>query len=144
MEQIFLAYVLPKEPVTPIMMLYKDAKTMVRSSDGDTNFFDIITGVLQADIFAPYMFMTCVDYVWWTSIDLIKDCLTLNPPPKKKTNDDISQKLTDADDLTFLANTPAPAESLLHSHGQAARGIGLDVNANKTEFEFLNEELFSF
>ena len=29
------------------MMLYKNRKAMVRSSDGDTNFFDIVARVLQ-------------------------------------------------------------------------------------------------
>ena len=36
------------------------------------------------------------------------------------------------DDLAFQANTPAQAEFLLHSLEQAARGIGLYVEANKT------------
>ena len=39
MEQIQLAYGLPKETVAAIMMLYKDTKAMVRSPDGDTDFF---------------------------------------------------------------------------------------------------------
>ena len=34
----------------------------------------------------------------------------------------------------ILANTPAPAEYLLHSLEQAARGIGLLVNSDKTEY----------
>ena len=29
------------------MMLYKNTKTMVRSTDVDTDFFDIVGGVLQ-------------------------------------------------------------------------------------------------
>ena len=39
-----------------------------------------------------------------------------------------------ADDLVLLANTPAQAESLLHSLEQTASGIGLYVNSDKTEF----------
>ena len=45
--------------------------------------------------------------------------------------------MTDADYIDYLAllaNTPTQAESLLHSLEQAAAGIGLNVNANKTEF----------
>ena len=47
------------------------------------------------------------------------------------------ETITDADyvdDLTFLANTPAEAESLEHSLEQAVIGIGLYVNSDKTEF----------
>ncbi len=57
MEQIALAYGLPKETVTSIMMLYKNAKAIVCSPDGDTNFFDIVAGVLQGDTLAPYLFI---------------------------------------------------------------------------------------
>ena len=39
-----------------------------------------------------------------------------------------------ADDLVLLTNTPAQAKSLLHNLEQAAGGIDLHVNANKTEF----------
>ena len=53
MEQILLAYGLPKETVATIMILYRNTKVKVRSSDGDTNYFDIVAGVLQGDTLAP-------------------------------------------------------------------------------------------
>ena len=37
-----------------------------------------------------------------------------------------------ADDMALLANTPAQAETLLHSLGRAAAGTGLHVNTEKT------------
>ena len=39
-----------------------------------------------------------------------------------------------ADDIAILANTPDQAETLLHSLERAAAGIGLYVNAHKTEY----------
>ena len=39
-----------------------------------------------------------------------------------------------ADNLALLTNTPAQAESLLHSLEQAVIDIGLYVEANKTEY----------
>ena len=39
----------------------------------------------------------------------------------------------DVDDIALLANTPTQAKSQLHSLEQAARGIDLHVNADKTE-----------
>ena len=41
---------------------------------------------------------------------------------------------------TLLANTPTQAESLLHSLEQAAGGIGLCVNADKTEYMCFNQK----
>ena len=55
MEQILLAYGLPKETVAAIMILYRDTKVKVRSPDGDTEYFDIVAGVLQGDTLAPYL-----------------------------------------------------------------------------------------
>ena len=47
MEQILLAYGLPKETVAAIMMLCKkNTKVKVRSPYGDTTYFDIVAGVL--------------------------------------------------------------------------------------------------
>ena len=59
------------------MMLYKNTKAIVCSPNSDTNFFDIgVTGVLQRDTLAPYLFITCLDYVLQMSIDL-KNSFTL-------------------------------------------------------------------
>ena len=50
MEQILLAYGVPKETVAAIMILYRNTKVKVRLPDGDTEYFDIVAGVLQGDI----------------------------------------------------------------------------------------------
>ena len=42
--------------------------------------------------------------------------------------------------LNTLANTPNQAETLLHSLERAAAGIGLHVNAHKTEFMCFNQK----
>ena len=44
-----------------------------------------------------------------------------------------------ADDIAILANTPNQAETLLHSLERAAAGIGLYVNAHKTEYMWYNQ-----
>ena len=54
-------------------------------------------------------------------------------PAKTITNADY------ADDIAILANTPNQAETLLHSLEQAAAGIGLHVNAHKTEYMCFNQ-----
>ena len=48
-----------------------------------------------------------------------------------------AKTITDANyayDIAILANTPNQAETLLHSLERAAAGIGLHVNAHKTEY----------
>ena len=73
MEQILLAYGQPKETVTAIMILYRNTKVKVRSPDVDTDYFDIVAGLLQEDTLAPFLFIICLDYVLRTSIDKIKE-----------------------------------------------------------------------
>ena len=53
MEQILLAYDRPKETVAAIMILYKNTKVKVHSLDGDTGYFDIITGMMQRRYISP-------------------------------------------------------------------------------------------
>ena len=120
MEQLLLAYSLPKETVAAIMMLYKNTKVKVCSPYWDTDYFDIVAGVLQGDTLAPYFFILCLDYV--LRID------------KTITNADY------ADDIALLANTPVRAETQLHSLERAAAGIGRDVNADKTEYLCNNQK----
>ena len=140
MEQILLAYGIPKETVAAITILYRNTKVKVRSPDGDTDYFDIVAGVLQGDTLAPYLFIICVDYMLKTSIDKIKENgfeLT-----KKRSRIYPVKTIIDADyayDMAILANTPAQAEILLHSLERAAAGIGLHVNIHKMEYMCFNQ-----
>ena len=112
----------------------------VRSPDGDTEYFDIVSGVLQGDTLAPNLFIISLDYVLRTSIDKIKENgfeLT-----KKRNRRYLAKTITDADyvdDIATLANTPNQVVTLLHSLEQAAVGIGLHVNAHKTEYMWFNQ-----
>ena len=129
-----------KETLAAIMILYRNTKVKVRSPDGNTEYFDMVAGVLQGDTLAPYLFIICLDYVLRTSIDKIRENgfeLT-----KRRSKRYPAKTITDADyadDLALLANTPNQAETLLHSLDRAAAGIGLHVNANKTEYMCYNQ-----
>lgn len=135
MEQILLAYGIPNETVKAVMMLYNNSTAMVRSPDGDTDFFEITAGVLQGDTLAPYLFIICLDYVLRTSVDKLQEHgLTLNRQKSKRHPAKIITDADYADDLALFADTTAKAELLLHSLEKAASGIGLYVNADKTEY----------
>ena len=113
------------------MILYRNTKVKVRSPDGDTEYYDIVAGVLQRDTLAPYLIIICLDYVFRTSIDKIRENgfeLT-----KKRSRNYPRKTITDtdnADDVALLANTLKQAETLLHSLERAAAGIGLQGKLN--------------
>ena len=122
------------------MIFYWNTKVKVRSPDGDTEYFDIVARVLQEDKLAPYLFIIFLDYVLRTSINKIKENgfeLT-----KKRSRRYPAKTSTDADyidDIALLANAPAQAETLLHSLKRTTTGIGLHVNAHKTENTCFNQ-----
>ena len=103
MEQILLAYGIPKETVAAITIIYRNTKVKVRSPDGDTEYFELTKKRRRK---YPAKTITDADY---------------------------------ADDIAILANTPDQAETLLHSLERAAAGIGLYVNAHKTEYMCYNQ-----
>ena len=141
MEQILLAYGIPNETVSAIMMLYRNTKSKVRSPDGDTDFFDIKAGVLQGDTLAPFLFIIVLDYVLRTSLDKNKDLgFTL---AERLSSRHPAEKLTDidyADDLALSADIIKNAEKLLHSLEESANDVGLFVNAKKTEYMDYNQQ----
>ena len=133
MEQILLAYGFPKETAEAIIILYKNTKVKVGSSDGDTVFFNNVADALQENTLTSYLFIICLDYVVRTNER--KYLYT-----KKKTNP--TQTITDADDadyIALLANKPTQTESFLHSLEYTAGSIGLHVNAYKTEYRIFNK-----
>lgn len=135
MEKILLAYGIPKETVAAIMILYKNTKALVRSPDGDTEFFEILAGVLQGDTLAPFLFVICLDYVLKNSVDQHREYgLTLSPARSRRHP---AKKITDADyadDLALLSDNNVNAQKLLHLLEETAAIIGLHTNAVKTEY----------
>ena len=115
-------------------------KLKVRSPDGDTGYLDIVAGLLQGDTLDPYLFIICLDHVLKTSIDKIRENgFELR---RKRSRRYPAKTITDADyvdDIAILANTPNHAETILYSLERAAAGIGLYVNAHKTEYMCYNQ-----
>ena len=86
----------------------------------ETKLLDIVAGALQGNTLASYLFIIFLNYGLRTSIDLMKENgFKLKIPPRTITDADY------ADDITLLANSPAQAESQLHSLERTAGDIGL-------------------
>ena len=109
---------------------------VISTPDGHTEYFDIVAGVLQGDTLAPYLFIiyvlrTSINKIWENGFELTKK-RSRRYPAKTLTDADY------ADNIAILANTPNQAETLLHNLERAAAGIGLHVNAHKTEYMYYN------
>ena len=69
---------------------------MIRTPAGDTDFFDVDTGVLLENTLAPYMFKTFRDYELSASIDLIKENGFTLKKRKQKADDNPLEIMTDS------------------------------------------------
>ena len=101
MEQTLVANDLTKEATAAIMILYKNMKVKVHLPDGDTDYFDIVAGVLEGDALTPYLFIICLDYVLTTSIDLMKE--NGFKLAKESCRMYPTQTITDADFTNYIA-----------------------------------------
>ena len=95
--------------------------------------------MLQGDTLAPQLFIICLDYVLRTSIDEMKDNGFRLTKERRRQPAQAIMDADYADDIALLANTPAQAETLLHSLEWAATGIGRHVHTDKTEYMCLNK-----
>ena len=106
----------------------------------ETDYFDIVAGVLQGDTLAPYLFIICLDYVLRISIDKIKE--NSFKLTKERSRRYPAKTITDVDytdDIALLANTSAQAKTLQYSLEWATADIGLHINAHKTEYICFNQ-----
>ena len=82
-------------------------KAIVCSSNVNTDFFNIVIGVLSEDIFVPYFFIIYLDYVLQISIDLkIGNGFTFKNPRCRWYPAETMTDADYADDLALLTNTP--------------------------------------
>ena len=135
MEQILLAYGLPKEIVGAIIMLYKNTK--VKIPGRRHRLLRHCSRCAARRYIDPII---CVDYVLRASIDIMKD--NGFKQAKERSRRYPEQTITDADyanNIALLANTPAQADTLLHTLERAAGGIGPHVSADKTEYMCFNQ-----
>ena len=133
MLSILRAYGIPEVLIRSIGALYEDTTSTIRTPDGDTDFFQVLAGVLQGDTLAPYLFIIVLDYVLRTSIDENSELgFTLHPRRSRRHPATILTDADFADDLALLADNSKDAEALLVLLEVAAEVVGLQVNYGKT------------
>ena len=64
---------IPSEIINAIRVLYSNTCSSVLTPDCETEPFDVLTGILQGDTLAPFLFMIVVDYIMRTSVDTINE-----------------------------------------------------------------------
>ena len=146
---ILRAYGIPEKLVSAISIMYADTMAKVVSPDGETEFFEILAGVLQGDTLAPFLFIIVIDYVMRTALEghtnpglPLKLDRSSRLPRKVNQSSQCAKHIMDteyADDLCLISETLAQAQEFLKWVEEAAAEVGLSINENKTEYMCFNQ-----
>ena len=139
MMKILRAYGIPEQLVNAISKLYEETQAKVLSPDGETDYFEILAGVLQGDTLAPYLFAIVIDYVMKRAIgDKAHELgFTLYPRKSRRVH---SVNVTDLCLQMTLANKYQQAQELLRLVETEAAKVGLHVNGSKTKLISFNQD----
>ena len=135
MMKILKAYGIPPNLLGAIETIYSNTKAKIVTPDGETEEFDILSGVLQGDTLAPFLFVIVLDYAMKQATGGLEADLGFTITPKKSRRIPATT-LTDldfADDISLLCNQMQQAQELLTRVETECSKVGLGLNAKKTE-----------
>ena len=103
-SKILRTYGVQESILAAVRLLCTDTKAKVLSSDGETEFFEILAGVLQGDTRAPYILTIMLDYAMRHSIgnDSEEIGFKLNHKICRRHNPDMITDLDFADDIALV------------------------------------------
>ena len=142
MIKILKAYGIPANIITAIKVMYENTKARVITPDGETELFDILTGVLQGDTLAPFLFAIVVDYIMRQTIGEDAESLgfKIERRRSRRIGPQIVSDLDFADDIALLSEEISSAQRFLYNLENEANKVGLHLNNSKTEVMIFNQE----
>ena len=136
MFKILEAYGIPPSIVNAIKLIYENSSAQVLTPDGETSFFDILSGIFQGDTLAPFLFIIVLDYALKEAFK-ISDSATgiIIEPRRSNRHPEIRiRDLAYADAIALLNTSLQLAENILQCVEKSASQVGLYLNAPKTKF----------
>ena len=120
--KILKYYGVPDKLVKIIIAIYEDSECCVRTENGDTRFFKIMSGVKQGCVLKPFLFVIVMDYILRQSSGI----------GVKISSRQISD-LDFTDDVVLLEEAKLRLQLLLDAIDEKAEKMGLAVNVSKTK-----------
>ena len=109
-------YGIPPNLLGAIEGIYTNTKARLVTPDGETEQFEITTGVLQKDTLAPFLFITVLDYAMRiTMADGKEEKLGFTITPRRSTRHpkEVLADLDFADDISLLSEDIEKAQEHL-------------------------------
>ena len=132
---------IPERLELSIKDMYTNTKAKVLSPDGEAAMFDIISGVLQGDTLAPFLFIIVLDYTMRQSIDGREEELGVTFKNRsRRGKPELITNLDFVDDIALLSDQTKQAHELLNRVEKELKKIAVDFNTKKTKFMAYNLE----
>ena len=135
MFKILKAYGIPSRLLMAIKSMYTNTRARVVNTDGESDEFEITTGVLQGDTLAPFLFIVVLDYALRIVVDGRERefGLTLKPHRSRRHPAKALTDLEFADDIALLSNNTSQVQKLLTHVEEKCRQVGLITNEPRTK-----------
>ncbi|CAH1239030.1 Hypp5694 [Branchiostoma lanceolatum] len=121
---IMHSYGIPSRLISAVKQIYADSKCCVRTGEGYSGWFEVVSGVRQGCVLSPILFAMAIDWV-------------LGKATKERGIQWVQEtKLADldfADDIAALADTTRDLQPLVCDIGSTASSIGLSISTKKTK-----------
>ena len=140
MMNILEAYGVPPNLLKAIKVMYEGTKAKVITSDGETDYFNISTGVLQGDTLAPFLFAIFLDYALRKAIEGKEEELGfhLSRRRSRRISPIVLTDLDFVDDIALISQEIDSAQRLLTNVEVETKNVGLCLYAKKTEVQSYN------
>ena len=124
--RILKSYGIPEVFVNIFKQLYEGCAYCIKTENGYTEYFDVVTGVRQGCILSPMLFIITIDYIMRKAMQ----------GPQYGIKWDINRCLKDldfADDLALIAESQHVLQDMTSSLEDTAAKVGLRISSEKTK-----------
>ena len=121
--------------------MYNGTPAPVLTTDRNTDYFEILAGVLQSDTLAPFLFVIVLDYTMRQAIDEKEEKLgfKLDQRRSRQQHPTVITDTDFSDDIALITEDMNQARELLTGVEIESGKIELHVNAKNTEIMHCNQ-----
>jgi len=123
--KVLKLYGIPDKFINIFKSLYHHSNCCVKTRDGLTSLFDVITGMHQGCILSLLLFLICIDYVMRKALNHPEFGI---PWGRGKLTD-----LDFADDVALLSHSATTLQQMTDSLKTSAEMVGLRITSDKTK-----------
>ena len=116
--------------------MYQNTKARVLTPSGETEQFDITTGVMQGDTLPPFLSIVVLDYALRGALSGYQEQLgfTISTRRSQRQSTVTLTDLDFANDIALLSDKIKQAQSIMSRVQRELQNVGLALNAKKTKY----------